>query len=74
MEFCIVDEKIEIVDKFTYLSVNSLFNGNITKAVNFLTVLAYINLLCIFDILIRGIKMILSFFDKLVVPILTYGF
>ena len=62
--FVLEMKKLEIVDKFTYL-----YNGNMTKAVYFLTVVAYINLLYTFDI-----KMKLSFFDKLVVPILTYCF
>ena len=75
-KFSIGGEKLEIVDNFIYLGINFVYNGNMSKAVTFLSVQAlnaYNNLLYIFDRLPCDIKMKLSLFDKLVVPILTYG-
>ena len=59
-KFNIGGEKLEIVDNFIYLGINFVYNGNMSKAVKFLSeqaLNAYNKILYIFDRLPCDIKM-----------------
>ena len=76
LEFYIGDEKLEIVNNFTYLGINFTHTGNFKNAVNVLSdqaLRAYHNLLYIFDKLDCKIQMKLELFDKMITQISLYG-
>ena len=75
-EFFIENQKIDVMDNFTYLGINFKYNGSLADAVKALSeqaLHAYYNLCYIFDKLQCNIKMKLSLFGKMIVPILLYG-
>ena len=74
--FNVKNEKIDIVDNFTYLGVRFTHTGNLSQAVNTLSdqaLRAYYNLLSLFDRVSFDIRTKLKLFDTMVVPILLYG-
>ena len=76
VEFYIYNEKIEIVDNFTYLGVRFTHTGNLSNAVKTLSdqaLRAYYNLLSLFDKVEIDIRTKLKLFDTMIVPILLYG-
>ena len=76
LEFHIGDEKLEIVDNFTYFGINFTHTGNFKNAVKVLldqALRACHNLLYIFDKLDCKIQMKSELFDKMITPILLYG-
>ena len=71
----IYDKKVETVDHFRYLNVDFLYTGNMKNSVKVLhdqALRAYNCLLSLFSRIQMDVKTKLSFFDKLVVPILLY--
>ena len=72
LEFYIGDEKLEIVNNFTYLGINFTHADNFKNALKVLSdqaLRAYHNLLYIFDKLDCKIQMKLELFDKMITPI-----
>ena len=75
-EFFIENHNIDIVDNLTYLGINFKYNSSLANAVKALheqALHAYYNICYIFDELQCNIKMKLSLFDKMIVPILLHG-
>lgn len=75
-EWFINGEQIELVDNFCYLGINFTYNGLMKQAVKTLNekaLKAYHNLLSVFTRINVDIKLKLSLFDSLIVPIILYG-
>ena len=74
--FYINGQQIQIVDSCTYLGIKFNHLGTFTDAVKCLhdqALIAYSNLLYLFDRIEFDIKTKLALFDSMVVPILLYG-
>ena len=75
-QFSLKIKIIDSVDYFTHLGINFKYNDSLADAVKTLSeqvLHAYYNLCYISDKLQCNIKMKLSLFDKMIVPILLYG-
>lgn len=76
LHFYINGEEIEIVNNFTYLGVKFSYTGSLSEAVKTLhdqALVAYHNLMILFDKVTLDVKTKLRLFDTMIVPILLYG-